>query len=113
MIYEGALTNAFKEIIIDELYDTGELYRSVQIFSDFFNGTVFFDIQSKDYIVYHVQRLELIERLEDMEELSDAYSKYIDGSVENAIKDSLASLDAPDPEDLLEFPRCVILFNGE
>jgi hypothetical protein len=112
MIYEGALTDKFKEVIIDELYDTGALYRSMEIFSYEAPGTVYFDVQCEEYIVYHIERLNLLERLSEFDEFQEAYEKYIDVNLEPALQASLDDINAPDPNLALLLPKCIITVNG-
>lgn len=113
MIYEGAVTDRFKEIIVDELYDTGALYRSMEIFSFESSGVIYFDVQCEDYIVYHITRLNLLERLSDLPEFQVAYEQYLLVDIEAALQESLSSNSAPNPDPSLLLPRCVITVNGE
>jgi hypothetical protein len=113
MIYEGALTEAFKEIIINELYDTGALYESMQIYSFENEGVITFDVQCNDYIVYHIQRLDLLDRLIAFPEFQEAYLKYTNIYLESELRISLSSIDAADINPDMLIPRCVVTVNGE
>jgi hypothetical protein len=112
MIYEGALTEAFKEIIINELYDTGALYESMQIYSESINNEIVIDIQCEEYIVYHIQRLDLIPRLVEFPEFGDVLSKWIVVDIERFLEFELNNLDGPDPSPGSIIPRVRILLNG-
>lgn len=113
MIYEGAITDRFKEIIRADLYDTGALYDSLQIFSYEVPDAIYFDVQCEEYIVYHIDRLNLLERLSELDEFQEAYEKYLQISVEEDLARSLSSLDAPDPDFGRILPRCFITLNGQ
>lgn len=76
MIYEGALTESFKEIIRNELYDTGALYESMQIYSEEIPGEIQVMISCNDYIIYHIARLDLLTRLVKLPEFLEMAKKY-------------------------------------
>jgi len=113
MILESELTRRFKQVIRDELYDTGALYESMEIYSLETSNNIIFDIVCNDYIVYHIERLNLLDRLQEFPEFTEAYTRYISPRLEAEIQRSVESLDAEDVSIQQIFPPCLILVNGE
>ena len=112
MIYEGALTEAFKEIILNELYDTGDLYESLQIYSEERDFGIWYLIQCEEYIIYHIERLNLIERLSEFPEFQASYEKYVQYRVDSSLEISLSSVDAPEAEIFDLLPQVFVSING-
>lgn len=112
MILENDLTERFKGIIENELYDTGALYRSIEIYSYESGNVVYFDVVCEEYIVYHIERLNLLERLSEFDEFQEAYERYVEINLEPALQESVSSINAKDPTAELLIPRCVILVNS-
>jgi hypothetical protein len=111
MTYETGLTEKFKEIIRNELYDTGALYLSLEIFSYSLPGQVFFDIQCEEYIIYHIDRLNLLTRLSGFPEFQSAYEIYVKENIEAVLRQRLSgSTTEPVSENII--PTCFILVNG-
>ena len=64
MILNVQMTNVFKEIILSEkLYDTGALYRSIQVYYNLVPPTLYINITSEDYVKYYISDRGLTRQL--------------------------------------------------
>jgi hypothetical protein len=82
---EKELTEAVKEIIYNQLYLTGDLWKSIKCYSELWESTIEITIKSNDYIKYHLERLDLEAQFAELPEYQDVLKRYMEAYYENAI----------------------------
>lgn len=105
MTFETELTDEFKEIIFNELYDTGALYESMEIYSEFTPDIIYIQIVCNEYIQYHLARLDLIERLGALASFRAVIERGFAFSIGSRIKETLMGSD-------VRFPKVEMVLTG-
>jgi len=111
MILNTILTQVFKEIILKErLYDTGALYRSIQVYTDFSAPPrLAINIVAEDYVKYYITERGLSTQLLDHPLFETEVDRLIFKWMSAGITSGLLSAATTAP---LPSVRCRITYNG-
>jgi len=87
------LTNLFKKTILDlKLYDTGNLYRSIQVNVNYINGVVDISVSAADYIKYLLEPYNIISVFINQNGFSKEISNIVKPSIKKIFEDQLKGL---------------------
>jgi hypothetical protein len=104
------LTSSFARIIIETpLFQTGELYRSVQCTVEYQGDILVFHIFCKDYVKYHLKEERLIERWSETPEFQGVLSVILERRMESIIGQGVATGQPPNYDRLI--PQMEFLVN--
>jgi hypothetical protein len=103
------LTNLFKATILKvDLYDTGALYNSVEVFTNVVNDKLFIDIDCKDYVKYHLVETHLVDVFTSNQKFSNEISTLLKPQLETKISNSINN-----NVDFTFTPTITIYINGK
>jgi len=87
------LTSLFKKTILDlKLYDTGNLYRSIQVNVSYINGVVNISVSAADYIKYLLEPYNIIKVFVNQPGFTKEISNIVKPSIKKIFEDQLKGL---------------------
>lgn len=103
------MTNVMKEIILKEkLYDTGALYRSIQVYSEFTNPILLVNVVAEDYIKFYITERQLLRQLIE----DPTFEIEVSGILSRFVKEKIETELFSNPDLTIPSYRLRVTFNG-